>query len=246
MTMQKTRHFVGKMILTALAMALLLVTAVAAASTETGTITASALRVREQPSTSSQILAMIPNGTIVELKGEKGDWFITSYNGATGYISKEYVKVNEPGDGKAVPDSVSTSAAAVAASTQEIKQDVVDTACSYMGTRYVYGGASPSGFDCSGFSMYVYQLFGYSLPHSATGQMSYGTSIDSKDALHMGDLVFFLDYRYASSGASHVGIYIGNGKFVHAPNSRNPVMIDTLMEGYWSDTYIGATRLIQG
>ena len=68
----------------------------------------------------------------------------------------------------------------------------------------------------------------------------------AKDALQMGDLVFFLDGRYASSGASHVGIYIGGGKFIHAPNPSERVTIDTLESGYWGDTYIAARRLIEG
>ena len=240
--MRKIRTFVTKTLAVALAAAALLTTTVAAAEAGSGTITASALRVRERATTDSAVLTLIPNGTQVELLGEEGDWYYTSYSGFMGYISKEYVAVSSSISTEA---SATAEAPAPAVSTQAVKQEVVDTSCTYIGTPYVYGGASPSGFDCSGFTLYIYELFGYSLPHSATAQLSYGTQVD-KDALQMGDLVFFLDSRYASSGASHVGLYIGGGNFIHAPNPSEHVTIDTLLSGYWGRTYTTARRLSQG
>ena len=80
---------------------------------------------------------------------------------------------------------------------------------------YVYGGAGPSGFDCSGFTMYIYGQFGIRLPHGATDQMRYGAAVD-RSQLQPGDLIFFHDDYYSSSTASHCGIYVGNDQFVHA------------------------------
>jgi cell wall-associated NlpC family hydrolase len=113
---------------------------------------------------------------------------------------------------------------------------VVSIALQYLGVPYVWGGASPStGFDCSGFVMYVFAQIGVSLPHHAASQYGYGVPI-SRDQLAPGDLVFF-------DGLGHVGIYIGNGQFVHAPHTGDVVKISSLDEDWYSSTYYGARRL---
>ena len=114
---------------------------------------------------------------------------------------------------------------------------VVALAEQYLGSRYVSGGSSPSGFDCSGFTSYVYGKMGVSLDHSAAGQYSSGNKVGSSN-LQSGDLVFF---RTGGGGISHVGIYIGNGQFINAQNHRVGVTIASL-SGYWANTYAGAVR----
>jgi cell wall-associated NlpC family hydrolase len=111
---------------------------------------------------------------------------------------------------------------------------VVGIAMQYLGTPYVYGGASPSGFDCSGFIMYVYAKIGVSLPHNAAAQYGYGTPV-SRDQLQAGDLVFF-------NGLGHAGIYVGGGSFIHSPHTGDVVKISS-MSGWYSSTYVGARRL---
>ena len=111
---------------------------------------------------------------------------------------------------------------------------VVGIAMQYLGTPYVYGGSSPSGFDCSGFIMYVYAKIGVSLPHNAAAQYGYGTPV-SRDQLQPGDLVFF-------NGLGHAGIYVGGGSFIHAPHTGDVVKISS-MSGWYSSTYVGARRL---
>jgi peptidoglycan DL-endopeptidase CwlO len=111
---------------------------------------------------------------------------------------------------------------------------VVGIAMQYLGVPYVYGGASPSGFDCSGFVMYVYAQIGVSLPHNAAAQYGYGMPV-SQDQLQPGDLVFF-------NGLGHVGIYIGGGQMIHAPHTGDVVKISSLT-GWYSSTYVGARRL---
>jgi len=117
---------------------------------------------------------------------------------------------------------------------------VVGTALAYQGVRYSYGGFSSRGFDCSGFVKYVYQRHGLNLPHNAAAQYGYGKPV-SKSELKPGDLVFFRTGR--SRGINHVGIYIGNGKFIHASSARGRVRIDSLNEGYYKSHFVGAKRL---
>ena len=111
---------------------------------------------------------------------------------------------------------------------------VVGIAMQYLGTPYVYGGASPSGFDCSGFVMYVFAQIGVSLPHNAAAQYGYGMPV-SRDQLQPGDLVFF-------NGLGHDGIYIGGGQFIHSPHTGDVVKISS-MTGWYASTYVGARRL---
>ena len=111
---------------------------------------------------------------------------------------------------------------------------VVGIAMQYLGTPYVWGGASPAGFDCSGFTMYVYGRMGVSLPHNAAAQYGYGSPVSSGD-LQPGDLVFF-------DGLGHVGLYIGGGQFIHAPHTGDVVKISSI-SGWYASTYVGARRL---
>ena len=112
---------------------------------------------------------------------------------------------------------------------------VVGIAMQYLGVPYVWGGASPSGFDCSGFTMYAYAQVGVSLPHNAAMQYSYGSAV-SRENLAPGDLVFF-------NGLGHVGLYIGGGQFIHAPHTGDVVKISSLSESWYASTYVGARRL---
>lgn len=118
-------------------------------------------------------------------------------------------------------------------------QALLAEASRYKGVPYVFGGNTPSGFDCSGYTKYVYEKAGIHLPRLADEQYTVGTSV-SRANLKPGDLVFFETYE---PGASHSGIYVGNGKFISATSSRGVAIAD-LDTGYWGERYLGARRVM--
>ncbi len=193
-----------------------------------GRVTGSSVNVRESASTSGASKALLNAGTVVTVNGFENGWYkVTCEYGTIGYIRSDFLVLCK------------TKEAASASS------GIVELAKSFLGVRYVYGGASSSGFDCSGFTMYLAKQLGYSLPHTASGQMDYGTSI-AKDALQPGDLVFFRDPSRIPSykTASHVGMYIGGGQFIHASSgSGYCVKISSLSDNYYATYYAGARRL---
>jgi cell wall-associated NlpC family hydrolase len=113
---------------------------------------------------------------------------------------------------------------------------VIGIAMQYLGTPYVWGGMSPSGFDCSGLVAFAYAQIGVSLPHHAASQWSYGVPV-SRDDLQPADLVFF-------NGLSHMGMYVGGGQFIHAPHTGDVVKISSLYDSWYSSTYVGARRVL--
>ena len=192
-----------------------------------GRINSDGVNVRSGASTDSSVLATIAEDAIVTVNGLVDGWYdVTCEYGTEGYIRSDFVDLT---------NSASSNS------------DIVDTAKQYLGTRYVYGGVSPSGFDCSGYTMYVYSQHGYSLPHSATSQWQsgIGTRVYSIAELEPGDLVFFNDpSRNAGKACSHAGIYIGDGKHIHASSSRSGgVIISSLTSGYYNTYFVGGIHV---
>ena len=185
-----------------------------------GQVTEGPLNIRSGPSTSNAVVGSLSSGSVVELQETLDGW----YQIDEGYISADYVV------------QVDASAASSGTGSQ-----ISQYALQYVGSPYVYGGSSPSGFDCSGFTTYVMKHFGYSINRTASSQMDNGTSV-SKSQLQPGDLVFF-NSGNSSKRATHVGIYTGNGQFVHASTSTTGVIISDLNSSYYSSTYVGARRL---
>lgn len=127
----------------------------------------------------------------------------------------------------------------VSRGSSQMVRRIVNTSLQYVGVPYVFGGTTPSGFDCSGYTRYVFANAGVYLPRAADEQYEVGYSV-SYGNLQVGDLVFFSTYAY---GASHVGIYLGDGRFINASSSRG-VVVDSLSSSYWSSCYIGARRVL--
>lgn len=140
----------------------------------------------------------------------------------------------------AAPAAVARGGNAASLSAEQAGS-VVNFAMQFRGTPYVWGGARPGAFDCSGFTRYVYAQFGLNMPHSAAGQYSqrYGTFID-RSSLQPGDIVFFANtYKL---GLSHVGIYVGGGRVVQALAPGTPLAAVSINSAYWKSKYYGALR----
>ncbi|MBM6937294.1 C40 family peptidase [Pseudoflavonifractor phocaeensis] len=193
----------------------------------------SSLNLRSGAGTSYSIVSSLPDGTIVEIVGIDNGWYKVQYSGKTGYVSSDYMVT--------VKDSVGSRSTAEAAASSAIGDQIVAYAKQFLGTPYVYGGNGPNSFDCSGFTKYVYSHFGVTLNRTATDQLANGTAV-SKSELQPGDLVFFR--ANTTKPVSHVGIYIGNGQFIHASTNTYSVQIDTLSSGYYSRVYVYGRHIL--
>lgn len=218
-------------------------------SSVAGKITGSNVRFRTSPSASddSNIIASLSKGEYVEVLSVNNGWYKAIYNETTGYINSDYVDiVIEQDSVEVVALAAGGDASAASSDVQTLRQQVVDYAKTFLGCKYVYGTANGKTFDCSGLTSYVYKHFGYSLNRSAAGQLSNGTKIEKKN-LVTGDLVLFRDTSISKAAASHVGIYIGSGQFIHASSgsSSRMVKISSLSDAYYTKVYIGARRIIQ-
>ena len=197
-------------------------------ATRYGQVIASSLYIRTGAGTNYDKAGSLKNGAIVTITGETNGWYKIS----SGYVSSDYVSI---------VDEATAKAAQAAAANTTSGQKMAEFALKYVGYPYVYGGSSPKGFDCSGFVKYVCNQFGYNVNRTASAQMDNGTSV-SRDQLQPGDLVFFRKSG-SSSRASHVGIYVGGGKFVHASTSKVGVIVSGLNEAYYTSGFVGARRL---
>ena len=207
--------------------------------------------IRSGPSTSSGLVDQAGSGAKVFIFGFNCGWYKVKYNGQIGYIrsdlvtllEKPYCNSGSSSSGSSYSSATgyddSYSSGSSSSSSTSLGTQIANYGMSFVGYPYVYGGTSPSGFDCSGFVQYIYRQFGYSINRTATAQLANGYYV-SYDSLIPGDLVFF----GSGSSASHVGMYIGGGEFVHAANSRSGVKISSLSESWYAARYIGARRIV--
>ena len=200
-----------------------------------GSIDASLVNLRSGPSTSTSALTQIAAGGKVSIFGFNCGWYKVRYNSVVGYIRSDLVALTEKPYENFGVTSGSTGTVDFGATTG---QQIAEYAKQFVGYPYVYGGSSPSGFDCSGFMQYIFAQFGYTINRTATAQLNDGAWV-SYDDMHPGDIVYF---GYGSA-ASHVGMYIGNGQFVHAQNSATGVVISSLSETYYASRYLCAHRI---
>lgn len=194
--------------------------------TAQGWVDGSDVRMRAAAGTDSEIVRVTTYGESVEILGVDGEWYKVSAGGKTGYIRGDYVSFTEP-DPSQAPAAGS------------IGEQIVAFAEQFLGTPYVWAGSSPSGFDCSGFVSYVFKNFGYTVNRTAASMYTNGVAVD-KSELQIGDAVFFAS---SSESIGHVGIYIGDGEFIHSSSGCGYVTISGLDESYYSRMYVGARRI---
>ncbi len=223
-----------------------------------GRINASKVNMRKGPSTGYAVVGSSSKDDLAYIIGINNQWYKVIWNNTICYVRSDLLNLTEvPYENKASSKSplffrhgnstgVKVSVANFLASSNNIEKpgvtgaDIVATAKTCLGVPYVWGGESMSGFDCSGLVQYVYEQNGISLPRTCKTQYQEGVYV-SKANLQPGDLVFF-ENTY-TTGISHVGIYIGNGEFIHASSSKG-VMISQLSNSYWTSHYYGARRVL--
>lgn len=221
-----------------------------------GTISGSGVNLRSGPSTSHSVSAVSAQGDKCYIIGLNNGWFKVIYKNKICYIRSDFLTLTElPYENKdsanspryfrrGVSTGVSPTAALTGSSASAAPVSgsrILAEAQKYLGCPYRAGGSSPSGFDCSGFVYYVLKQVGLSPFRTPTEQYRQGISV-TKGNLQTGDLVFFSSN--SGSSITHVGIYSGNGQFIHAPNSRYVISYSSLTSGYWANTYYGACRIV--
>lgn len=211
-----------------------------------GVVTGSIVNIRSNPGTNNPVLFQLKKNTYAKILGIKDGWYKIEYDNKTGYIHADYLEIKkaQSSNQSSEPSTVSSSTDTYteSQSISGIRSDIVNFAKKFIGTKYKYGGRSPSeGFDCSGFVYYVFKNFGYTLNPGASNQMSKAQLINKSDLLP-GDLVFF--NVGSSKKATHVGIYIGDNNFIHAINSSKPLAITSLSQNYYQKYYVGAGRVL--
>lgn len=184
-----------------------------------GIVTASLLNLRSEASTSAKVLAQIPNGATVSVSNIQSGWARVTYCETSGYVAVDYLKIMSGENPASRNGAVSSKG-----------QAVVELAKKYLGIPYVYGGSSPSGFDCSGFVYFIYKNMGVTLNRVAADQMTNGTWVP-KNALQPGDIVGFTN---RSGYINHVGIYVGNGMMIHSPQTGDVVRYESIVTGNYA------------
>ncbi len=208
-------------------------------------VTAAVLNLRSEPNTSSDIVAKLSEGTVAKIIGINNGWFKVTIGSNTGYVHPDYISVVKQTASTVSSVSSGSSSTVVEVSnnytgttSNSTRQAIIDYASKFLGVRYVYGGTTPSGFDCSGFTQYVLAHFDISISRTSAAQYSSSVTKIKKSSLQPGDLVFFSSGRAGVVG--HVGIYVGNGDFIHSSSPGDVVKYDSLNSSYYSSHYIGS------
>jgi cell wall-associated NlpC family hydrolase len=216
-----------------------------------GTISASSVNVRSKPDISSETLTRLDEGSKVEVYEHSGDWYrILIAEGRYAWVHKDYITLRNSTVSRGLTDEVAppvkiTTSDNNDSNLSDLRQQIVDYAKKYLGVRYKYGGTTADGFDCSGFVQYVFKHFDISLERTAADQGQHGTKV-SRSELQKGDTIFF-DTNGGLNAIEHAGIYVGEGKFIHASSgsSSHKVVVSDLTSGFYDKCYMCARAYIK-
>ncbi len=199
---------------------------------QSGIVIGNGVNFRAEPSFDGLIICVLKRGIPVAVLEQSDLWYKARLpDGQAGWIHQEFVELKPP-------LSIVTRERF---STHHINE-MITYANSLLGIKYVYGGQSLKGFDCSGFTMHVFAKMGINLPHQSDLQMKVGMEVSLKESLLPGDLVFFK--TLGSKSVNHVGIYLGDGRFIHASSGYGAVRVSPINSGYYNNCYAGGSRLI--
>ncbi len=231
----------------------------------------SACNVRQGPGTDTDVVAKAPQSETCFIIGFNCGWYKVSFNGQKGYVRSDLLTLLElpycnaaskgntykessgsksSGESKSKDSSNDSPKEPAGSSSSDgsntgstLGERVAAYAKQFKGYRYVYGGASPSGFDCSGMVYYIYRQFGYNVGRTSTDQLRNGYTHVSRSNLKPGDIVLFERTYTSSRPATHSGIYIGNGQFIHAANTRLGVIVTSIDSDYYASRFLCGVRI---
>lgn len=229
---------------------------------KTAKVNVETAKVRENANSSAKVKGFLDYNDVITIVAEEGEWYQFTEASISGYVHKTLVTIigdkeetvtsrslteerTNDIDNTTVDETTNNVLTETLSNNSNSNaQTVVDYAKQYLGYPYVVGGKNPdSGFDCSGFTRYVFLNFGYSLGATAATQNSLGTEVSRSD-LQPGDLILF--YDDAKTKIGHTGIYISNGDFIHAANPTRGVVIDNLnTNSYYNERYVIARRIVE-
>lgn len=197
--------------------------------TQNALVLSGPLNVRSGPGTSYSRIGSLKVGTTVTVIGKSGQWYQIKYANLTGYVHSDYVTLMEE------------------LSSSPVGQAAAALAISLIGSRYVYGAEGPTTFDCSGLAYYIYKQLGYTIARGSSSQYKNSGRFVPLAEMEPGDLIYFFDPKYDGSGGTlpttHMGIYVGDGRFVHASTTTYRVQYDNVYNSYYTKYIVGVKRI---
>ncbi len=210
------------------------------AQTKTMYVNSESVNVRSSADRSAEVITSLVMNDQVEVIGEENGWSKVNVSGSQGYILSSLLSNRKQETSRSLEkprtaETTQTKAAETPATSSDTSKgnSIVEYAKQFIGTPYKYGGTTPAGFDCSGFTQYVYAHFGISLPRTSGGQASVGTAVKGKSNLQPGDLVIY---------SGHVAIYVGGGNVIHSPKPGKSICIVSINNA--GSGYSGGRRLV--